>query len=109
MGDAKITPEGTSSRTLRSDLHRVLRELSHLTDEAQTFIRHNVEAYPLMATGAAAGAGFLVGGGLTRHGLALVLGVGARMAAGFLSDELAGVFEHRPSNGATQPFQWRNT
>jgi hypothetical protein len=85
-----------AARTLRGDWARMRDEVLDATDDARSFVGDQVEAHPLVAVGAAAGVGFLLGGGANRHSLALLLGLGARMAASFVGDELADAFDRGP-------------
>ena len=43
---------------------------------------------PFTATAIAAGAGFVIGGALTRNTLSVLMGAGARLAATWLGDEI---------------------
>jgi dienelactone hydrolase len=66
-----MTSANTTPRTLASDLER---------------IRAAVAARPWEATAAAAGVGFVLGGGLTLRMLALLIETGTRMAASWLAE-----------------------
>ena len=64
-------------RTLRSDLDRLHSQVASA-----------VAAEPFTATAAAAGIGFVLGGGLTRSTIALLAGTAARIAATWLGEEV---------------------
>jgi hypothetical protein len=66
------------------DLARLLAAASRLERK----LREAVEAEPALALGAAAGIGFLVGGGLPRGAAALLLGASARLASAWLERTL---------------------
>ena len=68
--------EGMQARSLGGDLARLEESL-----------REAVGAAPVLTLGAAAGIGFLLGGGLPRGALTVLLGVGARMAGAWLEQE----------------------
>lgn len=68
--------EGTPDRSLGGDLARLEETLRGIVDEQ-----------PILTMGAAAGIGFLLGGGLPRGTLTLLLGIGTRMAGAWLERE----------------------
>ena len=90
-----------AARTLSDDWARLRDEVAGAVGDAREFVGDQVDAHPLLAVGTAAGLGFLLGGGVTRHSLALLVGVGARLAAQVLSDEFAGALERAPDRGHT--------
>jgi hypothetical protein len=65
-----------ASRNLPADLARLRRTL-----------RDTVDEQPALALGAAAGIGFLLGGGLSRGALTVLFGIGTRMAGAWLEQE----------------------
>jgi hypothetical protein len=71
-------------RSLQGDLAR----LGSATADVDRTLRHAVSAQPLLAVGAAAGIGFLLGGGLSRGAATLLLGVGARIAGAWLDEQV---------------------
>lgn len=73
--------------TLQADLRRLQASAESAAGEADRLLRDTVSAQPLLAVGAAAGLGFLLGGGLPRGALTLLLGVGARLAGAWLQQE----------------------
>jgi hypothetical protein len=75
------------SRTLQADLLRLQESFEHTAGEADRKLRGAVDAQPLLAVGAAAGLGFLLGGGLPRGAVTVLLGVGARLAGAWLQQE----------------------
>lgn len=68
--------EDTQTRSMSGDLARLEETLREVVDEQ-----------PVLTVGAAAGIGFLLGGGLPQGGLTLLLGFGARMAGAWLERE----------------------
>lgn len=75
------------ARTAQADLLRLQASVENAASQADRILRDTVSAAPLLAVGAAAGLGFLVGGGLPRGALTVILGVGARMAGAWLQQE----------------------
>ena len=75
-------------RTLRSDLDRLRSRVASAKDGALRVLEEAVAAEPLVATAAAAGLGIVLGGGLPRGTIALLLGTGARVAAAWLGEEI---------------------
>lgn len=74
--------------TLQADLLRLQESVERTAGEADRKLRDGVSAQPLLAVGAAAGLGLLLGGGLLPRGaLTLLLGVGARLAGAWLQQE----------------------
>ena|SRR2546422_10244344 len=73
------TPRGPrpARRTLRSDLEAL-----------RVLLGSAVAAQPIAATGAAAGIGFLVGGGMTRRTIILLFETGTRFAASWLREAI---------------------
>jgi hypothetical protein len=74
-------------RSLQGDLARLQEHLGAAAVEVDRTLRDAVSAQPLLAVGAAAGLGFLLGGGLTRAAATLLLGAGARLAGAWLDQE----------------------
>ena len=75
------------ARTAQADLLRLQAGVECAAGQADRILRDTVSAAPLLTVGAVAGLGFLIGGGLPRGALTLVLGVGARMAGTWLQHE----------------------
>ena len=81
-----------AARNLQADLRRLQANVEGAAGEAERVVLATVAAQPLLAVGAAAGVGFLIGGGLPRGAITMLLGVGARMAGAWLQQEF---LEHR--------------
>jgi len=79
--------EGARARSLLGDLSQVEESLEAAAREFHRKLRDTVEDQPVLAVGAAAGVGFLLGGGLPRGALTLLLGVGTRLAGAWLQRE----------------------
>jgi hypothetical protein len=79
--------EGARARSLLGDLSQFEEALETAARDLQQKLRDTVEDQPVLAVGAAAGVGFLLGGGLSRGALTLLLGVGTRMAGAWLQRE----------------------
>ena len=79
--------EGARARSLLGDLSQFEEALETAARDLQQKLRDTVEDQPALAVGAAAGVGFLLGGGLSRGALTLLLGVGTRMAGAWLQRE----------------------
>jgi len=75
-------------RTLRGDLSRWRANAGDAVGGADRLLRDAVAAEPLLAVGAAAGVGFLLGGGVPRGAVTTLLAVGGRMATAWLQREL---------------------
>ena len=67
----------------------IRQEAAQLGQDAGAFVRARVRDYPVSAAAIAAGLGFAVGGGVPRSALTVLLGIGARFAASFVSEEIA--------------------
>ena len=65
-------------------------EWPEATGSSRQALEKAVADRPYLATAAAAGVGFLLGGGLTGRVLVLLLGAGGRVAGSWLSDEILG-------------------
>lgn len=74
-------------RSLHGDLSNLEESLEAATKDLRQKLRDTVDEQPVLAVGAAAGIGFLLGGGLSRGALTLLLGVGTRMAGAWLQRE----------------------
>ena len=70
-----------------ADLSQFEETLETGARELRQKLRDTVEDQPVLAVGAAAGVGFLLGGGLPRGALTLLLGVGTRVAGAWLQRE----------------------
>jgi len=88
MGSREPQEDEAPPRTLRSDLDRIRAQLASAKDGARRLLEQAVEAEPIVATAAAAGLGFVLGGGLPRGTIALLFGTGARAAAAWLGEEI---------------------
>ncbi len=66
----------------------IREEAARLAEDTGGFLRRRVQDYPIGAALVAAGLGFAAGGGLPRSATTILLGVGARFAASFLSEEI---------------------
>ncbi len=79
---------GAERRThsLRSDLRRISRGAGDLSARADTALREIARTDPGLVLGAAAGLGFLMGGGLPRGAITVLLGIGTRMGGAWLQD-----------------------
>jgi hypothetical protein len=73
---------------LAADLMRLQERLEQAAGTADRTLGDAVSARPLLAVGAAAGLGFLLGGGLPRAAVTVLLGVGVRLAGAWLQQEL---------------------
>jgi ElaB/YqjD/DUF883 family membrane-anchored ribosome-binding protein len=78
--------EKAAPRTLRSDLARLHSRVASTKDGALRLLEQAVAAEPFVATAAAAGLGFVLGGGLPRGTIALLVGTGTRAAAAWLGE-----------------------
>ena len=79
--------EDARAHSLLGDLSRLEEALEIATRDLEQKLRDTIEDQPVLALGAAAGVGFLLGGGVSRGALTLLLGVGTRMAGAWLQRE----------------------
>ena len=71
----------------QGDLERLQARLERTAGAADRRLRGAVSAQPLIAVAAAAGVGFVLGAGLPRGAVSVLLGVGARLAGAWLQQE----------------------
>jgi len=88
MASREPPEEKAVPRTLRSDLDRIRSRVASAKDRALRLLEQAVAAEPFAATVAAAGLGFVLGGGLPRGTIALLFGTGTRAAAVWLGEEI---------------------
>ena len=88
MASREPEEEKAVPRTLRSDLYSLHARIASTKDDALRLLKEAVVAEPFVATAAAAGLGFVLGGGLPRGTIALLFGTGARVAAAWLGEEI---------------------
>ena len=90
-GDATASQEGPREesvpRTLRSDLEGLRLRAVSAKSGVERLLAEAVRAQPFAATAAAAGVGFLLGGGLPRGAMVLLVETAGRIAATWLSEE----------------------
>jgi hypothetical protein len=67
---------------------RLRTRIASAKDGALRLMEEAVAAEPFVATAAAAGAGFVLGGGLPRGTIALLVETGARVAVAWLGEEI---------------------
>jgi hypothetical protein len=87
MSAARRNPD-ERPHTLQDDLLRPQTRFGQSAADADRMLRDAASAQPLLTVAAAAGLGFLLGGGLSRGALTVLLGVGARVAGAWLQQEL---------------------
>ena len=91
-GDATASREGPREesvpRTVRSDLEGLRLHAASAKSCAERLLVEAVRAQPFAATAAAAGVGFLLGGGIPRGAMVLLVGTVTRVAAAWLSEEI---------------------
>jgi ElaB/YqjD/DUF883 family membrane-anchored ribosome-binding protein len=105
--EAKLVGRRRTKRTASADPARLLsalEEAGHSIADAATDVRQRVDEHPWRMLGLAAGAGFILGGGLfTALTGRLLLGglrIGLRVAAlPLVREELLGVFESVTDSG----------
>jgi ElaB/YqjD/DUF883 family membrane-anchored ribosome-binding protein len=91
-GDATASQESpredSAPRTLRSDLEGLRLRAASAKSGVERLLSEAVRAQPFTATAAAAGIGFLLGGGLPRGAMVLLVGTATRIAGAWLSNEI---------------------
>jgi len=75
-------------RSLQSDLRRLRERGAAVSRDAARVVESAVRAEPWLATTAALGVGFLLGGGLTPKVRMLLVGAGSRYLGAWLSEEV---------------------
>jgi hypothetical protein len=75
-------------RTLYTDLGHLARRAGTATRDVERLCTASVRAQPFAAVAAAAGLGFVLGGGLQRGLVTLLLGTGVRLAASRVGERL---------------------
>jgi len=70
------------SRKLESNARSIVSEVDEMISDAEDLVRGHLESQPYTTLALAAGAGFVIGGGLTVGVLATLARVGARVAVG---------------------------
>jgi ElaB/YqjD/DUF883 family membrane-anchored ribosome-binding protein len=89
-------------RKVERDAQSFVEDIEGLVTDVEGLVRTSLEARPYATLAIAAGAGFVVGGGLTVGVLGTLVRVGARMATaavvqGALTRVLAGIQDGEPS------------
>jgi len=75
-------------RDLRSDVEALSETVGHAAQEMGSYVREQLRERPYAALGAAAGLGFVLGGGLTLRVGSLLFGTGGRMLASMVLREV---------------------
>ena len=88
MASREPPEEKAVPRTLRSDLYKLRSRVASAKDDALRLLEQGVAAEPFVATVAAAGLGFVLGGGLPRGTIALLFETATRVAATWLGEEI---------------------
>jgi hypothetical protein len=77
--------EGAPS--LEGDLSQLKANATRAAAKIDRCVQDAVAAEPIVAVGAAAGLGFLIGGGVSRASIKGLAGIGARMVGAWLAKE----------------------
>ena len=77
----------SDARTLEADLRRLQASATDATEQVDRLLHQTVSSAPLLAVGAAAGLGFILGGGLPRGAVGVLFGIGARMASAWVEQQ----------------------
>jgi ElaB/YqjD/DUF883 family membrane-anchored ribosome-binding protein len=89
-------------RQAEGDAHSFAANLEGLVSDAEELLRARLETQPYATLAMAAGAGFIVGGGVTLGVLTTIAGLGTRMAtASMLKTTLARVFSRLERESST--------
>jgi len=84
MTDAK---SASDARTLEADLRRLQAGAADAKGQVDRLLHRTVSSAPLLAVGAAAGLGFILGGGLPRGAIGVLFGIGARMTSAWVEQQ----------------------
>jgi len=76
------------SRNIREDATALAQTLNTAADEVQQFVQSQLEQRPYATLGVAAGAGFILGGGLSVKLGSVLFGIGGRLLANVLLREV---------------------
>lgn len=79
-----------ASRQLQDDARNLVTHASEAGGELQTFITSQVRERPVATLAAAAGVGYVLGGGLSSRLTLLMVGVATRLAMAVAAREMAG-------------------
>ena len=92
---------GDQCRQIRHDAHALARAVQGATDDLERYITERVEERPYATLGAAAGVGYVLGGGLRPRLTAMLFGAATRLAMALAARELTA----RLSPGASASVQ----
>lgn len=80
-------PAREGAPSFEADLMRLKSHAASAAAKVDRFVHDAVAAEPLVAVGAAAGLGFLIGGGASHASIKGLAGVGVRMLGAWLAKE----------------------
>ena len=106
-GPARPEPEGPAAAdvgrraaAVSQDVGRLNEDLSALAEETTAFLRHQLTRRPYLTLGAAAGLGYVLGGGIPRWMVRAALGLAVKTAvAAVVQEAAAGLFEAGRAEG----------
>jgi ElaB/YqjD/DUF883 family membrane-anchored ribosome-binding protein len=76
-------------RQIQGDAQKLVSHVQEASGELQTYIQESVRERPMTTLAAAAGVGFLLGGGLSSRLTVLMLGLGTRFAMAVAAREMS--------------------
>lgn len=95
-------PLGQHARQIGRDASSLVTELRETAADAEHLLTARMKHHPWTTLAAAAGAGYVLGGGLRTRFTVLLLGAAARLASALAMRELGDRMGPRPSSAADQ-------
>lgn len=98
------------ARQIRDDAAALAAEVESTGDDLERYLTDLVRQHPLRTLGAAAGLGYVLGGGLRTPATVMFLGAATRIVAAQIVRELTGLAEHghsadaRPAVSTSSPI-----
>ena len=80
---------GNHARQIHHDVHALAAAVQDAADDLERYVTEQVEQRPYITLGAAAGVGFVLGGGLRSRLTAVLFGAATRVAMALAARELA--------------------
>ena len=94
-------------RQLQGDAQKLVEHVQEARGELQTYISETARERPMTTLAAAAGIGFLLGGGLSSRLTVLALGLGTRLAMAVAAREM-GTWASQQTGFGASPSQTRH-
>ena len=89
-GDGRLTRLQERGRDVRRDARELATDLEQAAGEIEGFLREQLQRRPYTTLGAAAGFGYVLGGGIPSRLTRILLDLGTRIAFGMAVQQLTG-------------------